>query len=209
METTGKIGTGTITAAVTAALAFLCTLLADYVGVAELGIIAAAGIILCALATFFVLPALISLADQNTDSARLPKPLEGNLPRRLLGRFPLATLGVSAAVVLVVGLQVVKFERFENHRILPRLRFDSNLLNLQAQDAESESVWNGGCSRNRPIRCCMPFPSPTANGRCASCTPGSSGSPAWGTSRASPCGFRPRHPGELTRQLLAQYLLDS
>ena len=32
METTGKIGTGTITAAVTAALAFLCTLLTDHVG---------------------------------------------------------------------------------------------------------------------------------------------------------------------------------
>jgi uncharacterized protein len=134
METTGKIGTGTITAAVTAALAFLCTLLTDHVGVAELGIIAAAGIILCALATFFVLPALISLADQNTDSSRLPKPLEGNLPRRLLGRFPLITLAVSAAVVLVVGLQIVKFE---HRRIVPRLRFDANLLNLQAQDADS------------------------------------------------------------------------
>jgi predicted RND superfamily exporter protein len=134
METTGKIGTGTITAAVTASLAFLCTLLADYVGVAELGIIAAAGILLCALATFFVLPALISLADQNTDAARLPKPLEWSVPRKLLGRFPLATLAVSAVIVLGVGSQVVKFE---NRRIVPRLRFDSNLLNLQAQDAES------------------------------------------------------------------------
>ena len=134
METTGKIGTGSITAAVTAALAFLCTLLADYVGVAELGIIAAAGILLCALATFFVLPALISLADQNTDSGRLPKPLEWNLPRGFLGRFPLATLAVSAVVILGVGSQIV---RIENHHILPRLRFDSNLLNLQAQDAES------------------------------------------------------------------------
>jgi predicted RND superfamily exporter protein len=134
METTGKIGTGTITAAVTAALAFLCTLLADYVGVAELGIIAAAGILLCALATFFVLPALISLADQNADSGRMPKPLEWNVPRKLLGRFPLATLAVSAVVVIGVGSQIVKIE---NHRIVPRLRFDSNLLNLQAQDAES------------------------------------------------------------------------
>jgi predicted RND superfamily exporter protein len=134
METTGKIGTGSITAAVTAALAFLCTLMTDFVGVAELGIIAAAGILLCALATFFVLPALISLADQNADPARLPKPLEGNLPRRLLGRFPLVTLVVSAAVVVGIGLQVFKFE---NRRVTPRIRFDSNLLNLQAQDAES------------------------------------------------------------------------
>lgn len=134
METTGKIGTGSITAAVTAALAFLCTLLTDYVGVAELGIIAAAGILLCALATFFVLPALISLGDQNADPARLPKPLEWNVPRTLLGRFPLGTLAVSAVVVVVVGLQVVKFE---NRRIVPRIRFDSNLLNLQAQDADS------------------------------------------------------------------------
>lgn len=134
METTGRIGTGTITAAVTAALAFLCTLMTDYVGVAELGIIAAAGIVLSALATFFVLPALISLADQNADPARLPKPLEGNLTRKLLGRYPLATLVVSAAVVLAVGLQVVTFE---HRRISPRIRFDSNLLNLQAKDSEA------------------------------------------------------------------------
>jgi uncharacterized protein len=134
METTGRIGTGIITAAVTAALAFLCTLMTDFVGVAELGIIAAAGIVLCALATFFVLPALIALSDQNADPARLPKPLEGNYSRKLLGRFPLATLVVSTVVVLGVGLQVVKFE---HRRITPRIRFDSNLLNLQAQDAES------------------------------------------------------------------------
>ena len=79
MEATGSTGAASLTAAVTTALAFLCTLLADFSGVAELGIIAAAGIMLCALGTFFVLPALISLADENTDSSRLPRRFDGQL----------------------------------------------------------------------------------------------------------------------------------
>ena len=93
METTGKIGTGSITAAVTAALAFLCTLLADHVGVAELGIIAAAGILLCALATFFVLPALFRWPIRTPTPDDCLNRSNGNLPLRFLGRFPLVTLG--------------------------------------------------------------------------------------------------------------------
>jgi uncharacterized protein len=134
MQTTGTTGTASMTTAVTAALAFLCTLASDHVGVAELGMITAAGIMLCALGAFFVLPALISLADRNADPNRLPHPFDGARARRGLARFPFPTLVVSAAVVVIVGLQIF---RLENRRPVPRLRFDANLLNLHDQDAES------------------------------------------------------------------------
>jgi predicted RND superfamily exporter protein len=134
MEATAATGTASLTAAVTTALAFLCTLLADFSGVAELGIIAAAGIMLCALGTYFVLPALIALADERADSSRLPHPFEGKLLRRGIGRLPLVTLGVSVLAVLVIGAGIVKVER---RHVAWRIRFDANPLSLHARNSES------------------------------------------------------------------------
>jgi uncharacterized protein len=134
MEATTSTGTASLTAAVTTALAFLCTLLADFSGVAELGIIAAAGIMLCVLGTFFVLPALISLADENSESSRIPHPFDGKLVRRGLGRMPLVTLIVSALVVVGIGSQIVKVER---RHVAWRIHFDANPLSLHAKNAES------------------------------------------------------------------------
>ena len=134
MEATASTGTASLTAAVTTALAFLCTLLADFSGVAELGIIAAAGIMLCALGTYFVLPALIALADERADSSRLPHPFEGKLLRRGIGRLPLVTLGVSVLAVLVIGAGIVKVER---RHVAWRIRFDANPLSLHARNSES------------------------------------------------------------------------
>src|SRR5262249_34064089 len=108
METTATIGAPTMTAAATAALAFLCTLLTDFVGVAELGIVAAAGIVLCVIGAFFVLPALVALADEKVSPARLPRPLEGNWLRKGIARWPLATLIASAILIVAAGLQVVR-----------------------------------------------------------------------------------------------------
>jgi len=134
MEATASTGAASLTAAVTTALAFLCTLLADFSGVAELGIIAAAGIMLCALGTFFVLPALISIGDENAESSRLPRPFEGRLLRKGIGRLPLVGLILSVAVVLAVGSQIVKVER---RHVAWRIHFDANPLSLHAKNAES------------------------------------------------------------------------
>jgi uncharacterized protein len=134
MEATASTGAASLTAAVTTALAFLCTLLADFSGVAELGIIAAAGIGLCAVGTFFVLPALISLGDERSDASRLPHPFEGKLLRRGIGRLPLVTLALSVVVVLGVGSRIVKVER---RHVASRIRFDANPLSLHARNSES------------------------------------------------------------------------
>jgi hopanoid biosynthesis associated RND transporter like protein HpnN len=55
------MGPGIATGAITTAVAFGATLLTDFSGMAEMGLIAAAGIMLCLLSMFAVLPALMRL----------------------------------------------------------------------------------------------------------------------------------------------------
>ncbi len=134
LETSHEVGVGIVTAAVTTAFAFFCTLLTEFLGIAELGIIAGGGILLCAVATFVVLPPLVILADRRVEPRRLPTPFQGNWLRRLVGRYPTAVITGAAAVVLVVSLQAFEVDRQGVHW---RVRYDSNLLNLQADGVES------------------------------------------------------------------------
>jgi len=60
-ETLEKVGPGVVTGAMTTAAAFATTLLTEFRGVAEMGLIAAAGIVLCLLSMFSVYPALLRL----------------------------------------------------------------------------------------------------------------------------------------------------
>lgn len=57
-DTFRTMGPGVVTGALTTAAAFCTTLLTDFKGVAEMGLIAAAGVMLCMLAMFCVLPVL-------------------------------------------------------------------------------------------------------------------------------------------------------
>jgi predicted RND superfamily exporter protein len=69
------VGSGTLTAALTTALAFYAAMLADFQAVAELGWIAGSGVLLCALSCFTVLPAVLTLADRRQPGeAFRPKP---------------------------------------------------------------------------------------------------------------------------------------
>ncbi len=137
LETSSGVGTGIITAAVTTALAFFCASFTPFLGIAELGIISGGGIILCAAATFVVLPALISLADQHVEPKKLPTPFEGHALRLITSRFPLTVMLVSGVVIAGIGLQAVGFEE---GRWKLRIRYDDNLLNLQAAGLESIEV---------------------------------------------------------------------
>jgi predicted RND superfamily exporter protein len=60
-DTFQTIGPGVITGAVTTAAAFCTTLFTDFTGVAEMGLIAGVGVLLCLLAMFSVFPALMRL----------------------------------------------------------------------------------------------------------------------------------------------------
>jgi len=136
-ETSTGVGVGVVTAAVTTALAFFCATFTEFLGVAELGIIAGGGILLCAAATFIVLPALIALADRNVEPRKLPTPLAGNALRTLTSRFPKTVMAVCVLMLLGVGSQIF---RVNDGEIELKVRYDYNLLNLQAKGLESVEI---------------------------------------------------------------------
>ena len=120
---------------VTTSLAFFsCATLTDFLGVAELGIIAGGGILLCALAAFTILPAMIAVADRNTQVKQLPKPFQALLLRKLTLNHPWMVMSASLACMGFVG-----FQAFDWSGLIPRLKvvYDHNLLHLQAEGLES------------------------------------------------------------------------
>lgn len=121
-------GPGLVTGALTTALAFGTTLLTDFTGVAEMGLIAAAGVLFALLATFLALPGLLwycrnHLASLSTHrSGRAPQnPNHADAPPRKW--WPLL------AVLLVTLLATVYTAR--------HLRFDDDLLRLLPRNVES------------------------------------------------------------------------
>ncbi|HEY3787571.1 MAG TPA: MMPL family transporter, partial [Urbifossiella sp.] len=63
-DTAGRAGPSIITAALSTALAFFATMLADFNAVAELGWIAGCGVISCAIACLTVMPAALTIVER-------------------------------------------------------------------------------------------------------------------------------------------------
>jgi hopanoid biosynthesis associated RND transporter like protein HpnN len=125
VETAAGVGPGILTGAITTAIAFFMAGLTEFTGVAELGMIAGGGILLCCLAAIVVLPAMIHVSDANGPQGPLPAPLD--IPAwlaPLLGK-PVPLLIATAAATALVALGI------------SRLRYDHNLLNLQPAGLES------------------------------------------------------------------------
>lgn len=150
IEASAEVGSGVATAAVTTALAFFCAGLTDFLGVAELGIIAGGGVLICALTTFLVVPPLVMVVDQRLAPGRLPTPFQAERLRHVIFRFPRLVLAGSLGVLLVAASWAFEWR---DGGLRPVIRYDSNLLHLQAEGLESvevqqrvfdESVRSGG-----------------------------------------------------------------
>ena len=74
-KTTRIAGPAIITGAMTTVVAFFATGTTSFTGIAELGIIAGGGILLCALAQLFILPPLVKVVDQSPLGKRFPQPV--------------------------------------------------------------------------------------------------------------------------------------
>lgn len=131
------IGSGLITASLTTALAFFCATFTQFLGVAELGIIAGGGILLCALATFIAMPALIALGDDGVPSESLPRPFRASWLRIGTSKFPKMAILLSGMAILAVAACAF---RIKDDKPVPIVGFDHNLLNLQAEGLESVQV---------------------------------------------------------------------
>ncbi|WP_135470506.1 MMPL family transporter, partial [Crenalkalicoccus roseus] len=118
-------GPGIALAALALCAGFLAFLPTDYRGLAELGLIAAAGMLIAVFLSLTVLPALLALAGPEEEA----RPV-GYAALRPLDRFLARRAGAVAAGILLLALAAAA--------ALPALRFDTNPLNLR--DPETEAV---------------------------------------------------------------------
>ncbi|MEN6458686.1 MAG: MMPL family transporter [Thermoguttaceae bacterium] len=125
VATAGSAGPGVLIGALTSAIAFFASGLTDFPGVAQLGIIAGGGVLLCWIAEVTMLPALIRLCDADGPREDLPLPLNLQFWLRPLFAFPRLSLAILTVLTLACAIG------------LPYLRYDYNLLNLQPVGLES------------------------------------------------------------------------
>jgi len=128
LETSGSVGPGILTGAITTAVAFFCAALTSFVGVAELGMIAGGGILLCCAAELLVLPAVVAIVDRSWLGGRIPEPVPVHAWLAPVLRHPrfVALAGMAGTMALAGGLH--------------ELDYDHNLLNLQPDGLESVAV---------------------------------------------------------------------
>jgi len=143
VETSGRVGPGILTGAITTAVAFFAAAMTSFVGVAELGMIAGGGIMLCCAAELLVLPAAIALVDRSFLGRSIPTPVPVHAWLAPVFRHPRIVLlgGMAATLAMAGGLH--------------ELTYDHNLLNMQPEGLESiavdgSSTWSG---RRSPWPC--------------------------------------------------------
>lgn len=126
------VGPGVLTATATTAAAFGATALTRFAGVAEMGEIAAGGLILCTISVMTVLPALLMVLPRPEKRIRTR---EGGASRPFAGRLGLwldrhpRTIMFASFVVLTAACAVAV-----------RVRYDPDLMKLVPPEAESV-VW--------------------------------------------------------------------
>ncbi len=122
-------GPGILTGAITTALAFAATALTPFAGVAELGLIAAGGVLLCTVLSLSAFPAALVLLSSPEKRLRArhggtSRPfLSGRL--NAIDRHPKATIAIWAILLLALTPFAL------------RVRYDTDLLKLLPDAAES------------------------------------------------------------------------
>jgi hopanoid biosynthesis associated RND transporter like protein HpnN len=126
-QAAGSVGGALVVCATTTALGFFAFVATDYRGVAELGLIAGAGMFVSLLTNLTLLPALLALGL----APRRPRSLawRGTGLLALPVRRPGAVLGITAA--LVAGALL----------LAPRIGFDANPLRVRDPHTESVQVF--------------------------------------------------------------------
>ena len=146
-QSIATVGPGVITGAVTTAAAFCMTMFTDFRGVAEMGFIAAGGIVLCLLAMFSVYPALLRFFAYSRDHFTAVETQRFRLfDERWVVPFanrPKTTL-VIAVVVTAASLLAVSQMRFDYDllKLQPR-GVDSVLWQQRITDDGGQSIWSG------------------------------------------------------------------
>ena len=121
-------GAGVVASAMIMALAFLMPMFTDFKGIAELGLVSAAGLFMCLISAMLVFPALVAIRDRNrTIKPHLVRPAAPGRTSMLEAFFKYPKAILISATVVTLAL----------FAFAPRVRFDQNLLKLQAQNSEA------------------------------------------------------------------------
>ena len=121
-------GAGVVASAIIMALAFLMPMFTDFKGIAELGLVSAAGLFMCMISAMLVFPAMVAIRDRNrVIKPHLVNPATSSHASMLEAFFRRPKLIVIGAIALTLAL----------FAFAPRVRFDQNLLKLQAQSSEA------------------------------------------------------------------------
>ena len=130
-KTVQGTGRGNFSGAITTAMAFGAMVLTDFIGIVELGWIAGWGILFCMVAMLLVLPALITLEEKWRKPSyaqgvrgKSATPKQKQWVDKLFDHYYLI-IGLCTVLVLIASVS------------LKDLRFDYNLLNLQAKGTEA------------------------------------------------------------------------
>ena len=128
LETSGRVGPGILTGAITTAVAFFAAAMTSFAGVAELGMIAGGGIVLCCAAELLVLPAVLAIVDRSFLGRSIPQPVPVHAWLAPIFRHPRIVIlgGVACTMAMTGGLH--------------ELRYDHNLLNMQPEGLESVEI---------------------------------------------------------------------
>ncbi|MCH8872865.1 MMPL family transporter [candidate division KSB1 bacterium] len=113
---------------ITTATAFLSACFTEFAGLAELGIIAGSGLIICLICMVVVYPAMLFLLDNRQELLKTKKNLFFNPIGSITSRLNFKTARwIGAVSVLLLGLGY----------FFGQYTFDTNLLNLQAMDSQA------------------------------------------------------------------------
>lgn len=131
-----------VMAAATVAAAFLTFIFTDFKGIAELGIIAGGGVVICVLVTFTVLPAMLVIlakyrkagtGNRELGTGNNKKVLPIPVPRSLIPANAKRFLFGYPKVVVAVTAILCAASLYPLYHVI----FDYNLMNLQAKGLES------------------------------------------------------------------------
>jgi len=140
------VGPGVVTGALTTAAAFGATALTDFRGMAEMGVIAAGGVVLCLLATLLVLPAGLAIVNWKRVMRARPGGETAHFAHGRLDRLdanPKLMIGLCLAVLAALVWPALS------------VQYDPNVLKLHPPGIESvkwerrivedgaRSVWSG------------------------------------------------------------------
>ncbi|MFM8892044.1 MAG: MMPL family transporter, partial [Planctomycetia bacterium] len=112
LETSAAVGPGSLTGAITTSVACFSAALTSFVGVAELGMIAGGGILLCCAAELLVLPAVVALVDRGPVGRGIPTPVPVHEWLAPVARHPrfVALAAMAATMAVASGLHDLDYD---------------------------------------------------------------------------------------------------